>query len=716
MPVDPVASAIETLTAQITRLNEYAAEFDKRLRDNDATQSTSQPPNSNAAPPPPGLDFAGVSFKQASAWTAGTTRNRLTDTAAAFQQMGAQQRVMRNAANAAGSKSSASVPPNAKPMSQTSASAGGPNPTMGGSGAFNPSRMSSNQISGWADNLSQNGVLSSQDAMTMAMMGEHGAPAPIRNMALGSYSLHNTLKWAHGAASTPIASKVLGEGGADIVSGALGAATEVNPMLLYGGLKVAQGVGKLVSGTNKNMENMTNVGYNLGYGNLGGAPGSQSFLGIRNPLNDLSDAAREGTAYSLETQALQGGMPGAGGGVTGLSKASATSVMNTVAGQGFNLPLASPTENVVNNIPLIGHTLAPILADTLGKIPILGSLFGSKGPGGNAGDVINALSAAQKATPALSGTQGTDLSSSLLTNYRGANGNLTSLTNTLGSLSSAAGSAHENMTTFLQDIDQSSNAFANQYGGNQVSATQMLAGMSMVNGMTPSQNSSIASNPMTQAALISQGIMPWDISNANPGTVAGAGDSRISQLVNMYTKNGMSPAAAASLVANQYGMQSSQVAQIMNNQGQIAKNTKIQTALGSWGQGNQWDPGNGFESLVQDAGNNPTKKNQQGLEAEWNKTVAPTLKGSGLSKSQISSLDKTSNMRDRVNDLNNMLKKNNTSMNNYGNNTTQVEFTGAAKKFFQQYGGPTPSKKVSNAGGESIIGTIGDIASLGGFL
>ena len=535
------------------------------------------------------------------------------------------------------------------------------------------------------------GGLNDEEALTLAILGEHGGPAFLRNMAMEQRGVQLSLGWAQGAlgsasafaGSGQMGGTALGQG----VSGALNIATRIpaaaadHPNLAYLGYKGIQQLTQLPSAAT----NWAAQGQQMGYGAPGNSPG---IFGMTNPLQWLSPAAGVGVGYSLQSQALQGRLPfGIGGGSFGggLTGAQADQTMQGLAGQGWSEAPWSPWN------PTDIHGKASTIANQFAA-PIEQRL-----PGLNPDNLLQFDQALRQAA-----------------------GSTSSLSTVFDTLGTQALGTNETVNQLSASI-YSTGMQLQQMGANPTNAYASAAGFNRITGLDPQALGQLAQSPIYQGLMMSQyGIMPSGIGNANPGALAGNATTSVKMLAQAYrgldtnVKNAQGEiietgqTRLASQIANQLGLPEAQVMQLLGDKG-IGARATMGTALGAFGGlgGNT-----GMAALIPDKNKKLTNAQYKAATQYWNEHLKNAWQGTGVSHQKWDRISKEGNIRQRWTDANKALG---TAMQNDPWNqpqtgagqaeTVNIALTGQAAQMFRLIG-PSTSKQASNSGAGQKINVV----------
>lgn len=598
-----------------------------------------------------------------------------------------------------------------------------------------------------------------QTAMTWAMMGEHGGPAWMRNLYLGSWQMRQGLGWGtrntdalRNALQNPdsMASNVVGKvpGLDNIVnentlrplSGALNLARE-NAALTYVGYRALRGTGNFVSNRFAQLRDYQAMGQQFGYG--GPSIGGQSMFGFHNPLGNFGTAAQVGAAMTVEQQALMGRIPGQGFG-SGLSAQQAQGDVQSLAQQGFSMApiggggIGGAALSAISTIPGIGGPLAGELGGLghqLAGIPLIGKglsglIGGDRNPQGDIANIGQNLDRPlQSQNPGLTGEDINQFTPAL----RRSGTSIQQMTDALDGLGLSAHATKETVGQFAGSLSETAQTFQS-LGSSFQGGTDVGKGFSNVTGMDPRVAGQLAQNPLFQGmAMSQQGILPSGLGDMSSGAFSNTALSTVQMLArglgginqtHYQTINGVKlPTAQGQTqmydqIAQMTGMTSNDVKYMLQDQNHIQARGTAMQAIG--------DPNTntGIFALVNQGQKlhhgKLTDQEYHTANQDWQKAVEPYLKQSGVSKKEIDRLNHMSGMRDRLKaarrDITNQTNNDplNQIINKPNANTVQVQFTGLASKFFQQTG-ITANKATSNAGGPSISSianqVVGDLSN-----
>jgi hypothetical protein len=688
-------SAMDALTAALTDQLTFEQTLVDRQRQSATTNTDEQPLSS------PALQYASYNPDNL---TLGGTAKAMINTAGLYGSSLNPMNYMRALSHFQAQGNTPPPTTNQQGAGQLSPSASVASAATGGIAIPGESLQGSGQAALYnasaAGSAHGSSLVNQNSAVTMAMLGEHGAPEPIRNLVMGSYGTQQSLNWAQTGAQSlasksfipnsigqidPETGQVTGALGS--VAGALNIAAE-NPLAAYA---MASAVGSI----NEHAKTSQTIGESFGYG--AGSNGSNAYFGFRNPLNDLGTASRIGYSFDLEKQALEGRT----GGMSGLTSTQATTLLDMLGDQGFSENPLSPTQRGT----------------------------------GNASTIANSFSSLLRQTPGLT----TDELAPFTDSLRNAGASATDVSDTLSQLGNIAKGTSQNINSLYSAAASAAETFqsmgSTQLGGLQA-AEAFQEGTGIQGGIQAA--SSLAQSPIVQGLNLAQnGILPSGMGDENAGVFASTSQQAVRMLAqatrgldrNHYrTIDGVRTLIAsgkqqqydqiASMLGN--GMTSNAVRAILNPnaQGGDTNRENLQAVVGN-------ESANNATGLWADVINHPNMTNAQ--RSSFNQkfdqaTSARYLKGTGISSSQIQTLDQVSDPRTRLKDLQTLLSKTTQSKLNTAQATdkgvqqVQVAFTGAAAKWFQTVGtAPTPSQNQANAGGTAynaiVNGQGGDPAN-----
>jgi hypothetical protein len=536
------------------------------------------------------------------------------------------------------------------------------------------------------------GGFSQNDVLTLAMLGEHGAPAMVRNVAMRSYGIQQSLTWAQRAAQAVQGTSWVPTGIQNAMApmqGALNMAIN-NPLATYLGAEGLRTITGTIGSINAHAANAQALGQSFGYGP--GGHGANAFFGFRNPLNDFGSAAGVGFAFDVERQALMGRIPDKGFGA-GLTNEQATSALDTIGNLGFSENPLDPHH------PLTATGNASTIANSLFR-PLMSQM-----PGLNAQEI-----------------------GQFTTSLRNAGTSVDVVRNQLSQLGNEAQATSTNINTMASEIKDASNSIAGM-GSSTQGSTNLVQGFTNITGLSgaPDMAANLAKNSMVQGMTLGQyGILPSGIGDMNPGAFASSAQQTAQLLnralsgidrnvyrnvngVNVLVQSGEQ--ARTDQIAQMLGIPSNQVKAWLGQQGRSQARSNLQSVIGS--QGAQGTGGTGLWQLAEDNYGHPNAHQMSQFNREWQTGVVQHLKGTGISQSQIDKLSKISDPRKRLQAMDQLLAS--TASNNGQNNvqkredpqTVKVEFTGAAARYFQTLNGqPTIAKNKANAGGASYNAII----------
>lgn len=720
-PNSLLLSKFDALTDQVSKLNDYFSDQEKRIHQTDIQHATLREQQAKRAKElgdlwlPTSVSQGDTRLPPDSSARTGSGRNvqlSLDDEA----QLSAQLAAMRQQAQQQAAQSQARLGNTNWTTNGTAWQAGGgvASPT-GGVGDImatlqNPIAAGQAALQGPTE-----GPITSNDALTLAMLGEHGGPAALRNTALDYYMFNRSIGWAQNIGqglSNQYANSSLTIPGASAALGGLNNTlgwAQRNAGKLFLGYKALTGFD--AAGAANQM-----LGQQLGYG----APAAfgQNIFGFRNPLGNVSTAAQVGTASNIEAQALEGRLPGMGFG-NGLSSAQAQSVMQTLTGQGFGMQpiagggVAGGAISALGSLPIIGGPLSGIAGS-------IANLLGS-GPQGNAAMIAqNFMRPMMERFPGLSAGDLGQFTGAL--RYGGTS--IQQLSDQLNSLGVEARAAQETVGQFASSVSQTSDAFQS-LGSSAQGGYALATGFTNVTGKSPQFAATLGQSPLVQGLALSQyGILPSGLGDMNSGAFAGTGLAALQMLQratagldrNKYKMvNGQEvliqsgKQAQYDQIAQMTGLPSNVVKSMLEDESGITARANAQEMLGDS------TTGTGFYQYLDQHKGQLTAAQAKLANQDWNKTVANTWRGTGVSQAEMERIDKISGLRDRAKAYSGALAnaaKNdqaNQIQNSPNTTTVKVEFTGAAAKIFQQ-AGPSINKAISNAGGTSFNSIVNSVA------
>jgi hypothetical protein len=234
-------------------------------------------------------------------------------------------------------------------------------------------------------------------------------------------------------------------------------------------------------------------------------------------------------------------------------------------------------------------------------------------------------------------------------------------------------------------------------------------------GLDPQILGQLMNNPMMQGLTMGQyGVLPSGQKDLNAGALTGTSMQTISMLMGAtagLNRNVIDPKTGQVLMSGKTA-QEDQVAQMLGlNPSQVKYMVANQRGIQARAATTQYSTE--FENMM-----NAQHQQKGGMtnaqrisdQKFWNKYVAPTWQHTGIGQKQMAQLgtegfDKR--LRDLKNDLNRGAGQQSSQIQNNSNaQTFQITLSGAAKKLFNISGGPSPNKKLSNAGQTSITGTV----------
>lgn len=447
-------------------------------------------------------------------------------------------------------------------------------------------------------------------AITMAMLGEHGAPGFLRNAIMTNYGIQASMNWAQNAGNWVQGQDWMPDtiqNATGTVQGALTMAQR-NPLATFLGVQGVRAITGAVGNINDHLANAQNIGASLGYG--AGGNGAYSYFGFRNPFNDAGTAARVGLAFDMERQALMGRLPGQGFG-SGMSNAQAQSTLDVLANQGFGMNPQGLNLSPTGDAATIAQGLfRPLMTQMPG--------LGAQELGQFTPELRNAQTSVQQ------------------------------LRETLQGLGADAQSAKEPLDQFTSSVAQTKDELASM-GASSAAATGAAMGYSSATGLDPSMLRASAANPMFQGLMLSQGVLPSGIGNVSGGTLAQTQYQMLRMLQgatgglnrNVYRNvNGQrvlvesGRTAQLSQIAQMSGLPESVVQRILGQGAGGQARDALQQNLGSATQGTgYYQLLNQFER--QDHGHTLTQAQDAQLNRYWNATIGSQWKGTGIGQKEM---------------------------------------------------------------------------------
>lgn len=528
---------------------------------------------------------------------------------------------------------------------------------------------------------------SSQDALTMAMLGEHGAPSFLRNIAMTSYGLQQSLGWAQKAATSVQGSNWapgVVKGAMGPLQGALNLAVN-NPLATYMGVQALHTITGTIGAINDHAQTAQAIGESFGMAS--GQPfGPRYFAGFRNPLSDVGGAAGVGYAFDALKQQLEGRVPGGGFGA-GLSGKQATAALDVIANSGFS-----------DNAQQLSHPFTT---------------------SGNATTIAQGLfRPVMNATPGL----GAQEIGQFLDSLRNAGASVDTVRNQLLQFGTDAHATSMNVRQFASEVKSASTSIQG-LGSSSQGATNLALGFQGTTGIqgAPEMAAQLANNSMVQGMAVGQyGVLPSAIGDMNPGAFGQSAASTVEMLNraltgidhNVYRRQwGMNvlessgAQARTDQIAKMLGLPSNQVKALLGEtgSGRFQARNNIQNFIGS--EGAQGTGGTGLWALAQQNYGHLNAHQMHQFNQEWN-VMGQHLAGTGITHKQFEAIShKYSSPEQRLNAMTHLM---NASQSNQGLNTVQkqngpqvvkVEFTGAAAKYFQALNTkPTIARNQANAG------------------
>lgn len=504
--------------------------------------------------------------------------------------------------------------------------------------------------------------------LSWAVLGEHGGPSFVRNLAFEQWGLENSLKWAQNnfsnwAQSMPNNFNFMGINSQNLQTASdMMTVAMQHPFLSYGAYKGFKSLGTL---------SQIGQGWQSEGAALGGQVTSDRyFMGLRNPLAPLmSGATSIGMGAAINRRQLEGQLPGGMGMGSGLSSSEAQGIINEIMGQGFG---GNENQWGQGDIGTIANQF-------------MGPLM-QKFPGLSASDMGQFI-------PLL----------------RNSGTSLKQLTSVLSDLGTAAKATHETVGAAASTLM----AFAEQTKGmgSAQGALESAQGFRNITGMDPQIQAQLLQNPLTQGLALSHGILPSALND-----MGAAGQTALStQALQMWMKamggfhavnttiNGVPVHISAQQqkldqVAQMMGISVQQANELLSRQKGNTAREQLYAGLGSSSQG--------FIGMTRGGAGHETKAEIDQAQQYWMKNVASHWQGTGIGQKEMERLSHMG-FKQRIsalkNDLNNVNAQDswNAVQSGPSSQTVHVAFTGAAARYFQQVG-PTTAKQAANSGALNI--------------
>lgn len=485
----------------------------------------------------------------------------------------------------------------------------------------------------------------------MSQLGEAGGPQWYRQLTMGGYNLKQNMGFllkgvqATADGKAPILSNIPGlAGGAAAVAQRILKSSSVensmkfinaHPEVSYAAMT---GMSGAVGHIDDWLDTAKTIGYSLGFGAGGGAPG---IAGFDNPFAAFGSAGSVGMGFAAEKNLLMGRFLNSplGGNLTG---DQATSLLDVLGNQGFSM------NGQVN--PWAGH------------------------PTGDAATIANGFASLMTQMPGLSAGELGHFTPSL----RNANGNIQQLTDTLHNLGLEAQAAKEGVNQYTQSVADSAQTMTSM-GANSGAATQFSTGFTNITGLDPKVAATLAQSPMIQGAMLGQGILPSGIGNMSASTFVGGSTDLIKMMAKGLSGLGHTTyqtigghryvlqngsAMVDSQIAQMLGIPETVVARLLGDAGPISARAKAAQQLGNDEPGSMsglfgaFDKDYRNDTQIEKMMGRPitglSSQDRDQLIHDWN-AMTPTLRKAGFTNAQIQSLDKDKNLRSRLRDAQTIL-------------------------------------------------------------
>ena len=418
-----------------------------------------------------------------------------------------------------------------------------------------------------------------------------------------------------------------------------------------------------LSGLNNWENSRASVGQQFGYGP---GPLGNSFLGFQLP-QIFGKAARVGTAFTAETNYLDGRNLASIGNGGNLTSAQAQSVTSTLGQQGFSM---NPQWN-----------------------PFTGA------PTGDAATIANGfMSPLMSQMPGLSAQSLAPFTSSL----RNSGNDVTSLTLALSNLGTESRAAKQTVTQFAASVASAASTLESM-GATQANAINTATDFTNATGISPQVGSQLAQNPLIQGLALGQGVLPSGIGNMGAG-LASLGVNAVKMMAGMVgnqfhnqwttvngvrqmTQNGM--AMEDSFIGSQLGISPTQVRRML---GESTRYSHTAQALSLVGQGGTFPAG--IEGALE-AGN------KQMATKAWNADQG-VFRQAGIKQSTLNQLGHegwNARMKNLTGDLARIGGGGEFNKINAAQNQYTIGLTAEARRFFHLHAGQSSAQRSAHAGG-----------------
>ncbi|CAM6003645.1 unnamed protein product [Sphagnum balticum] len=448
-------------------------------------------------------------------------------------------------------------------------------------------------------------------------------------------------------------------------------------------LQIASTTAAIVGHINSHLGTEATIGQTFGYGP---GAGGNAILGVNLGTRDISTSQRVGQAFAQEQNYLTGRNTSDLGSGQNLNSSQATSVLDSLANQGFSM-----NPNSASGIPFLGDYTGTPQGDAATIANQFDSPLMSQMPGLSAQTL-------DQFTPAL----------------RNSATSASQLAEALSNVGIQSRNAKETVNEFTTSLASAAQSFANM-GSGFANSIGTSTGFSQATGLDNQVASQLAQSPIVQGLALGQGVLPSGLGSMGGGAFTNTSLSAVKLLsqglkgldYNTYsTKDGTSI-----MTRNGQAMEDAQIASMLG-----IPESVVQRMLGS---GTRYQHVADAENVIGDSTNGlgifgayqaalnskgqVTGANRQTLNRDWSVQAVPALQKAGLSKSTIDKLSADKNWKQRLQDTNKDLSKigGGGDFNKINGTSVTIGLTPAAAKVLQ-INQPSTNKILSNSGGQAI--------------
>lgn len=552
------------------------------------------------------------------------------------------------------------------------------------------------------------------EVLAASQLGAHG-PQLYRDWRLGTYNFQQNLNLAGNLANN--LSELSGTGSMNTIGRSMGGwmdhfinyqdadgnmtgspqglnifgnrVTPTHMQAIASGLQVAGTVAKNVGSIDDWLGTQATIGQTFGYGP---GAGGNAIFGVRNPLTDISTAQRVGMGFAAEKNTLTGRNFGSSFGGSGITSDQAQQILDTLANQGFSM---NPSSNPYTTAPsgdaatIANQFMAPVMA----QMP------------GMSADTLSQF------TPAM----------------RNSATSAQQLAESLSNVGQESRNAKESVNQFTTSVASAAQSFANM-GSGFAQSIGTAQGFSDATGLDPQVAAQLAQSPIVQGLALGQGVLPSGLGSMGGGAFTNTSLEAVKMLAgglkslnyDTYSRKD----GTALMTRNGQQMQDAQVASMLGIpesvvQRMLGSGTRYQHVADAENLLGSATSGTGMWGAYQGAGGkNASGQSRETLNRDWSAQIVPSLREAGVSSKHIQELSEDKNWKDRLEKTNQYLTKigGGGDMNKINGTNVTVGLTAQAAKILKITTGPSDSKLVNNAGGQTISQTIntqaqGDISN-----